>query len=74
MASSFLMQIVNKSNGEIVQFEPGLSVEVNFVDACVTKILEKGVGLGRTSKHVANDIRDGIEETIQELKNKIRLQ
>ena len=88
MPSNFMMQIRNKRTGEVVEFEPGLSVEVNFVDACVQKILDnsvdlilsKGVGLFRTSSHVKRDIQDGleesvrdsIEEVIQDLKSQVK--
>lgn len=70
----FLLQIVDKLHNEVVQFEPGLSVEINFIDDCVTRAISKGIGLGRTSNHVAQDIRDAIEESIYELKLKVRLQ
>ena len=66
------MQIVDKRTGDIVQFEPGLSVEVNFIDDCVTRVLAKGVGIGRTQAHVAQDIRNGVEEAIHALKLKVR--
>ena len=72
MDSIYLMQIVEKKNNEVVQFEPGLSVEVNFVDDIVTRTISKGVGLGRTSAHVAQDVREAVEEAIQALKRKIR--
>lgn len=72
MASSFKMQIVDTRTGQVVEFEPGLSVEVNFIDDCVNRILAKGVGFWRTEKHVSQDIRDGIEQAIQFLKVKVR--
>jgi hypothetical protein len=72
MYSDYLMQVVDKLHNEVVQFEPGLSVEVNFIDDCVTRAIAKGVGIGRTSNHVAQDIRDAIEEAIYELKRKVR--
>ena len=72
MASSFRMQIVDTRNGKVVEFEPGLSVEVNFVDDCVTRVIAKGVGFGRTQAHVAQDVRDAIEESIHALKIKVK--
>ena len=72
MASMFVMQIVDKRSGEVVQFEPGLSVEINFIDDCVTRILAKGVGVFRTQAHVAQDVRLGIEEAIHALKRKVK--
>jgi len=67
------MQIVDTKTGNVVEFEPGLSVEVNFVDDCVTRTLAKGVGIGRTRAHVARDIRDAIEEAIHALKIKVKI-
>lgn len=66
------MQIVDKRSGNVVEFEPGLSVEINFIDDCVNRILAKGVGVFRTQDHVSQDIRDGITEAIQELKIKVK--
>lgn len=91
MASRFKMQIVDSVTNYVVEFEPGRSVETDFVTACVNRILLKekelastygarlsgkfvddciakivarGVGVLRTSKHVTQDIRDGINEAI----------
>ncbi len=72
MTSRFYMQIVDKKTGEAVQFEPGLTVEKDFVEDCVKCIVARGVGLGRTSAHVAEDIRQGIVESIRELKLRIQ--
>lgn len=66
------MQIVEARTGKVVEFEPGLSVEINFIDDCVSRILAKGVGVLRTQAHVADDIRAGIEEAIHSLKVKVK--
>lgn len=72
MASRFKMQIVDTVTGRVVEWEPGLSTEINFVEDCISRIVERGVGFGRTSKHVAKDIEDGITEAIFNLKKKVR--
>lgn len=72
MASRYLMQVVDRQTGEIVQFEPGQVVETDFVTDCVAQVVRLGVGLGRTSDHVAADVRQGIEEAILALKLKVR--
>lgn len=71
MTSKFLLQIVDKTSGKVVQFEPGKSVEIDLVEDCVKRILTKGVGLLKTEAHVEQDIRDGISEAIKNLKAKI---
>lgn len=72
MASRFLLQVLDRKSGDVVQFEPGQRVESEFVTDCVNHIVRLGVGLGRTSAHVAQDVRQGIEEVMFELKAKIR--
>jgi len=72
MPSRFLMQIVDRETGDVVQWEPGLRVEQDFVDACVQRILSLGVGLGRTAKHVETDVRNGIEQAIFQLKARVK--
>lgn len=39
MASTYLMQIVKRDTGEVVQWEPGRGVETDFIAACVREIL-----------------------------------
>lgn len=63
----FKLQIVN-AEGVIARFPGGGELEREFVNACVTAILAKGVGLMRTEAHVAEDIRTGITDTILALK------
>ena len=81
MASQFLMQIVDRRTGDVVQWEPGRVAEIDFVEvctvqacenaagdtfvnACVSEIVSRGVGFGRTSAHVAQDARVGIQAAI----------
>jgi hypothetical protein len=40
--SRYLVQIVDRETQEVVQMEPGLQVEMEFLDDCVQKILGKG--------------------------------
>lgn len=41
MASRFLMQIVDRHNGQVVQFEPKGKVELELVDDCVRRVLQQ---------------------------------
>ncbi len=72
MASRFLMQVTDRTTGEVVQFAPGQAVEKVFVDDCVEKVLTRKVGFFRTTKTVERAIIDGIEQAIHELKAQIR--
>jgi hypothetical protein len=72
MASRFLIQIVNKKTGNVVEFEPGLRAEADFVESCVQSIVALGVGLTKTQAHVTADIRSGIQLAILEVKGLLR--
>lgn len=72
MPSRYVMQIVDRSTGEVVQFEPGLVVERMFVDDCVKAAHRKKIGFFRRADVVADRVREAIEETIFELKTRVR--
>jgi hypothetical protein len=72
MASShYLLQIVDRWSGEVVQLEPGMSAEIDFVEACVARTGSLGVGVGRSTQHVMKDVQTAIELTILDLKGKV---
>lgn len=65
----YLLQIVDAEHPhQVVQMPGGGKLEREFVNACATAIVAKGVGLGRTEAHVERDVRDGIAEVIRDLK------
>ena len=74
MASRYLMQIVDKKTGDVVQFEPGLAIEKDFVEDCARRIIQRatrnivdrGVGIGCTTLHVEKDIEDGLDATVRD--------
>lgn len=72
MSSRYLMQIVDRQTEQVVSFEPGQRVEKDFVDDCVSRTIAKGVGVGRSAAHVEQDMRQGIEEAIHDLKSRVR--
>lgn len=72
MASRYLLQIVDRQSGNVVQFEPGLQAEKDFVADCVKRVVELGVGLLKTEAHVEQDVRTGIELAILDLKAQVR--
>jgi hypothetical protein len=71
MASRYLMQIVDRKTGIVVQFEPGLKAETDFVTDCVAHVVSRGVGIGRTSAQVAVAVQAGVEDALMALKGKI---
>ena len=42
MASRYVLQIVDRATNEVAQWEPGRTIELEFVDYCVTRITEMG--------------------------------
>lgn len=69
--SRYLLQIIDRQTGQAIQLEPGLSAEINLIEECVKRVLSLGVGLGRTSGHVAQDVKTGIELAILDLKTQV---
>lgn len=63
----FLLQIV-RPDGSVVQFPGGGPLEVEFIETATAAIVAKGVGVGKSEAHVADDIRAGLTETIYALK------
>lgn len=72
MPSRFRLQIVDTVTNRVVEWEPGLSVEIDFIEDVVSRTLARGVGIFRGSKHVADDLKAAIEESIFNLKKQVR--
>lgn len=71
MESEYLIQVLHKSTGKVVQWEPGLSVEKALVTELIGRVRTKGVGVFRTENHVIHDVREALEELLYELKSKV---
>jgi hypothetical protein len=63
----FYLQISDE-HGVIIRTRAGGKHEADLIDLCVQNIMPRGVGVFRTSKHVEQDIRDGIAAAIYGLK------
>lgn len=63
----FRLKLVYADGSELV-FDGGGVFERNLISACKEAIVKRGVGIGRTTTHVAKDIEDGIREAIMALK------
>lgn len=71
MTSHFRMQIVDTRTGDVVEWEPGLKVETDFIEDIIVRTRLRGVGLFKTTQHVENDLRVALDEAIFDLKRKI---
>lgn len=63
----FRLKLVYADGSELV-FDGGGAFERDLIVACRDEIVKRGVGVGRTEAHVAQDIEDGIREAIMSLK------
>jgi hypothetical protein len=64
---TFFLQIVDRS-GKVAHLPGGGQLEADLIDLVTTVVMAKGVGLFKTSKHVEQDIRDGMKEALMGLK------
>jgi hypothetical protein len=65
----FLLQIVDSQDRRrAVTLPAGGELERELIKSCTEAIVQKGVGMFRTEAHVRTAIRDGLTETIRDLK------
>ena len=79
MPSRYLMQIMDRKTNTAVQWEPGRTVECDFVEECARQIashdealtdqivrtaIRRGIGFWRTEAHVEDDLRIAIAQTL----------
>lgn len=65
------MQIIDTHTGAVVEFEPGKSVETDFVTDIVNRLTPNGVGFFKTHKVVQQTVRDAVQSAILDLKTKV---
>jgi len=70
MESLYRLQIV-RADGSRVRWRPGGLEELDFIAACVDCICAKGVGFLKTEATVKRAIQEGIEETLNSLKERV---
>jgi hypothetical protein len=72
MPSAYLIQVIHKETKKVVQaWEPGLSVEKEFISELCERVVAKGVGIGRTTAHVKADVLEACQELLHELKSQV---
>lgn len=71
MASEFLLQIVWRETGEVVQMEPGGAVEVDLVNDLTERLLEQPVGVFTTRAGVSKIVGQTLRDAIHALKQRI---
>ena len=68
----FKLQIVDLHGAVVVSPFAAGKLEMDLIEHCVAEVVARGVGIGRTEAHVAQDVRDGIRAAIQALKDQTR--
>jgi hypothetical protein len=72
MPSRFYLQIVDKDTGEIVSsWEPGSRAETDVLAELSVRLSGRGVGWGRTTKHVMADLSHAWHALLHDLKSQV---
>ena len=66
--SEYQLQVLHVPSGTIVSWAPGFQVERDLVAEICQRVVEKGVGIGRTQAHVIADVKEAVEETFYQIK------
>lgn len=69
--STFIIQVIDKHTGNVVEWAPGLAVERQLVEDLCNRVASKGVGILRTTAHVVDDVKTSLEELLFELKSDV---
>ena len=71
-APLFRLQIVDAEGRVVVSPFAAGKLEIDLIARCVDEVVARGVGIGRTEAHVAEDVRAGITAAIQALKDETK--
>jgi hypothetical protein len=72
MASDYRLQIVRRDGALVYTMEPGGKAERDIVEDLVARVKAKGIGAGRSEKHVLGAVRAAFDELMYDLKATIR--
>jgi hypothetical protein len=66
--SAYRFVIIHAESGEIVYANTPLEAQVEVIENLKTRVRAKGVGLGRTTNHVVEDVGQAMLELLRDLK------
>lgn len=69
--SDYLIQVVHRASGQVVEWAPGHVVEKEFEQELLNRVRAKGVGMLRPTEHVVKDVLSALEELIFDLKKQV---
>lgn len=71
--SDYVLQIRNRHTGEVVaDIEPGSHVEIDIIDDVVERAAQKGIGWFKSAASTKKALRAAAEESILDLKRRVR--
>lgn len=71
MPSEYVIQVVEKKTGAVVEWAPGMAVERQLIEDLCGRVASKGVGIGRTTTHVVADVHAAMVELLYALKSEV---
>lgn len=71
MASDYIIQVVQRSTGQVVEWAPGQAVERDLVTELGSRVAAKGVGIARSTDHVVADVQAALKELLFDLKSDV---
>lgn len=71
MASDFLIQVVHKSNGKVVDWEPGGRAELDLISSLSDRLMDKSIGVATTRAQVVAVVEQTLKDVLLELKHKV---
>ena len=71
MASQYLIQVIHKESGDVVRWAPGLEIEKQFEDELLDRVKARGVGVGRSTTHVLDDVQTALRGLLHDLKRQV---
>lgn len=71
MSSEYVIQVVEKKTGAVVEWAPGMAVERQLVDDLCGRVKAKGVGFTKREAPVLAAIRSALIELLFELKSDV---
>lgn len=69
--SEFVIQVVHKDTGRVVEWAPGLAVEKEFDQELLNRLRSKGVGWFKSEEKVLTAVHEALRALLYELKAQV---
>jgi len=71
MPSQYVIQVVDTESGKVAEWAPGMAIERQLLADLGARVAAKGVGIGRTTAHVIQDVQTALVELLYDLKSDV---